>query len=64
MKTLVDTLPQENFARTHKSYIIALKRIKAIDGNMVIFDKIKEKIPIGVTYRDSFFALLNNKMFK
>lgn len=64
MKTLVDTLPQENFARTHKSYIIALKRIKAIDGNMVTFDKIKEKIPIGVTYRDSFFALLNNKMFK
>jgi DNA-binding LytR/AlgR family response regulator len=64
MKTLADTLPLEDFARTHKSYIIALKRIKAIDGNMVIFDKIKEKIPIGVTYRDSFFALLNNKMFK
>lgn len=64
MKTLAETLPQEDFARTHKSYIIALKRIKAIDGNMVIFDKIKEKIPIGVTYRDSFFALLNNKMFR
>jgi two-component system LytT family response regulator len=64
MKTLADSLPQEDFARTHKSYIIALKRIKAIDGNMVMFDKIKEKIPIGVTYRDSFFALLNNKMFK
>ncbi|QEM11312.1 LytR/AlgR family response regulator transcription factor [Mucilaginibacter rubeus] len=64
MKTLADSLPQEDFARTHKSYIIALKRIKAIDGNMVIFDKIKEKVPIGVTYRDGFFALLNNKMFK
>ncbi|SEO36347.1 DNA-binding response regulator, LytR/AlgR family [Mucilaginibacter gossypiicola] len=64
MKTLAETLPQEDFARTHKSYIIALKRIKAIDGNMVIFDKIKEKIPIGVTYRDGFFSLLNNKMFR
>ncbi|WP_114937008.1 LytR/AlgR family response regulator transcription factor [Mucilaginibacter endophyticus] len=64
MKTLADSLPQEDFARTHKSYIIALKRIKAIDGNMVIFDKLKEKVPIGVTYRDGFFALLNNKMFK
>lgn len=64
MKTLADNLPQNDFARTHKSYIIALKRIKSIDGNMVMFDKIKEKIPIGVTYRDSFFAQLNNKMFK
>lgn len=64
MKTLADNLPQQDFARTHKSYIIALKRIKSIDGNMVMFDKIKEKIPIGVTYRDSFFAQLNNKMFK
>ncbi|AYL96570.1 LytR/AlgR family response regulator transcription factor [Mucilaginibacter celer] len=64
MKTLADNLPQQDFARTHKSYIIALKRIKSIDGNMVMFDKIKEKIPIGVTYRESFFAQLNNKMFK
>lgn len=64
MKLLVDSLPKLDFARVHKSYIIALKKIKSIDGNMVIFAKIKEKIPIGVTYRESFFELLDNKLFR
>lgn len=64
MKSLSDGLPEGEFIRTHKSYIIAIKKIKSIDGNMILFDNISEKVPIGVTYRDSFFYMLNKTLYK
>lgn len=64
MKSLSDGLPEDEFIRTHKSYIIAIKKIKSIDGNMILFDNITEKVPIGVTYRDSFFYMLNKTLYK
>jgi DNA-binding LytR/AlgR family response regulator len=64
MKSLVDGLPEDEFIRTHKSYIIAIKKIKAVDGNMILFENIEEKVPIGVTYRDNFFYMLNKTLYK
>lgn len=64
LKLLMDSLPSSEFTRIHKSYIIAFNKIKMIDGNMVILHNIKEKIPIGVTFREDFFSLLANKIFK
>ena len=49
-------LPQNQFQRVHKSYIIALDKIKSIERNVVIVDN--ERIPIGKTYLDEFYQYI------
>ncbi len=56
--TLEELLPARGFCRIHKSYIIALAKIDKIDRNHVIINK--QRIPIGDTYRRSFFDLLKS----
>ena len=59
MKKMEDTLPSKSFVRVHKSYIIALDKIDSIERSRIqISDKI---IPVGDTYRDYFFKLIENK---
>ncbi len=62
MKEMEERLPSNNFFRCHKSFIVALDKIKAVDGNEIIFQELKDKVPIGATYRDSFFLILNPKI--
>lgn len=59
MKKMEDTLPERHFVRVHKSYIVALNKIDSIERSRIsIGDKI---IPIGDTYRDHFFKLIEDK---
>ncbi len=59
MKKMEENLPQSQFIRVHKSYIIALDKIETIQRNRI---SINEKIiPIGDTYRDEFFKLIEEK---
>ena len=65
IKDLQKELPVGDFFRIHRSYIVALDKIKAIDGNQVILDGIRDKkatVPIGGTYKNSFFSLLKKKI--
>ncbi|MEE9363545.1 MAG: LytTR family DNA-binding domain-containing protein [Cellulophaga sp.] len=50
-------LPQENFLRVHKSFIVALDKIKHIEGNQIIIES--HTIPIGQTYRNGISKLYN-----
>ncbi len=57
--TIVKILPDDNFVRVHKSYLVAIDKIKSIERNRIkIGDKI---IPISDTYKDTFFEKLKNK---
>ena len=59
MKTLEDILPKDRFMRVHKSYIVAVKSIEMIEGNM---PKIKqETIPIGGSYKNELLVRLSKK---
>lgn len=59
MKKMEDVLPEKHFVRVHKSYIVALNKIDSIERSRIfIGDKI---IPIGDTYRDQFFRLIEGK---
>ena len=54
MKSLEEKLPTSDFQRIHRSYIVNLERIEALQGNMV---EVKEKgkittLPVGKSYRD------------
>lgn len=50
MKNLEELLPKDRFIRVHRSFIIRIAGIKAIDRNRIIMDG--ANIPIGDTYRD------------
>ncbi|MFH6988889.1 LytR/AlgR family response regulator transcription factor [Flavobacterium collinsii] len=42
-------LPEKNFMRIHKSYIVALDKIETTDKDFVVIKN--EKLPIGITYK-------------
>ena len=57
MKGIVNRLPDEHFVRTHRSYIVNLDRIEALEDNSIL---ISEKyIPIGASYKEAFLDRLN-----
>src|SRR5471030_1942439 len=59
MKKMEDALPERHFIRVHKSYIVSLNKIDSIERSRIwIGDKI---IPVGDTYRDSFFKIVDGK---
>ena len=59
MKKMEDTLPDKHFIRVHKSYIVSLNKIDSIERSRIfIGDKI---IPVGDTYRDQFFKIIEGK---
>ncbi|KQB43549.1 LytR/AlgR family response regulator transcription factor [Flavobacterium aquidurense] len=42
-------LPEKNFMRIHKSYIVALDKIDTTDKDFVVIKN--EKLPVGITYK-------------
>lgn len=54
MKSLEEKLPSNTFLRIHRSYIVNLNRIEAVDGNSVeVMEKGKmQNLPVGKSYRD------------
>jgi len=48
-------LAQKKFLRVHKSFIVALDKIKHIEGNRIIIES--HTIPIGQTYKSSISKL-------
>ena len=62
MKDLEERLPVRYFMRIHRSYIIAVEKIVAIEGNTVALRNIKERILLGDTYRSSFLERMKDKI--
>ncbi len=60
MKSLEEKLPPGRFRRIHRSYIVSLDKITAVDGNMVeVMERGKPKLlSIGKNYRDELFELI------
>ncbi len=60
LKTMVDLLPSDSFMRIHKSFIINIHKIHAVDRNRVFMDK-KLYIPVGEQYKQNFNHFLEEK---
>ena len=56
LKKLEVDLPQSQFLRIHKSYIISKAKASTLEGNIVHIGK--EKIPIGASYREQVLKML------
>ncbi len=60
LKTITQKLPAREFVRVHRSYIVPISKIENVSKSKI---KITDKeIPIGVSYSDSFFAAMDNKI--
>lgn len=65
MKSLEDKLPLSKFKRIHRSYIVSIDKIHAVDGTSVdVYEKGQIKqLPIGKNYRDEILEIVNrNKL--
>ncbi|EWH14715.1 two-component system response regulator, LytR/AlgR family protein [Cellulophaga geojensis KL-A] len=51
-------LNEDSFLRVHKSFIVAINKIKFIEGNRILINE--HKIPIGQTYKSIVNRLYNN----
>lgn len=54
MKALQDKLPEEQFARVHRSYIVSMDKIRGIRHRLIQIED--EEIPIGQSYEENFLT--------
>ncbi|TRX71105.1 LytTR family DNA-binding domain-containing protein [Carboxylicivirga sp. M1479] len=62
MKKIADHLPEEQFMRVHRSYIVNLNKITCIERNRIVFDK--TFIPISDQYKEAFQIFLDERFLK
>ncbi len=60
MKNILEKLPSESFFRVHKSYIVSIDRIEMIENSRIVIGN--QRIPIGESYRTSFFNMINGNL--
>ncbi|MCW3467125.1 LytR/AlgR family response regulator transcription factor [Chitinophaga nivalis] len=62
MKDLEERLPKKYFFRVHKSYIVSVNKITAVEGNQIVLKNVKAEILLGETYKSGFFDLMKHKL--
>ena len=63
MTSVEQQLPKEHFLKVHKSYIVSVQQVKAIEGNEILIGQ--ARIPISRTLKDEVVnQILGNKLFK
>ncbi|MBB6270820.1 DNA-binding LytR/AlgR family response regulator [Pedobacter cryoconitis] len=61
LKDLSEQLYDKGFYRIHKSYLISLRFLTAIEGNAVRLLNFPSSIPIGEAYKQAFFDFVKSK---
>lgn len=62
MKELEERLPQKQFIRVHKSFIIPVTKISGIEGNVLRLKNVTSEIFIGDSYKTDLMELVKNKI--
>ncbi|MAU16592.1 MAG: DNA-binding response regulator [Muricauda sp.] len=55
-KEILDKLPTNQFVRVHKSFVVNISCIKTVQRNRIVINDMR--IPIGESYKSSFFSNL------
>lgn len=55
MKNMVDMLPQKEFVRIHRSYIIGLTKVARVRNKTVMIEG--KELPLSSSYEDAFMAM-------
>lgn len=59
LKKIEENLPQKEFIRVHKSYIVALRHISAIERSRIFIGE--AIIPVGDNYREGFYRIVGKE---
>lgn len=60
LKVIETDLPQDRFMRVHRSFIVNLSKIKAVDRNRIVINS-KTNIPVGDLYKEAFQHYVDKK---
>jgi two-component system, LytTR family, response regulator len=60
LKNLEELLPGEFFIRIHKSFIVAYKKVKLVQGDTLLMRN-NTSLPIGKMYKEDFYHLMGLK---
>ncbi|HMG15567.1 MAG TPA: LytTR family DNA-binding domain-containing protein [Saprospiraceae bacterium] len=62
MKSLEDKLDLRSFKRIHRSFIVNLDKVTAVNGNMVelYFKGQLKQLPVGKNYKDELLEIINH----
>lgn len=55
-KEILDKLPNHQFLRVHKSFVVNISCIRTVQRNRIVINDVR--IPIGESYKSSFFHML------
>jgi len=64
MKDLEERLPQKHFMRVHKSFIVAINKITAVEGSLIRLKNIQAEILLGETYKSGFYEIMKHKLMQ
>jgi len=59
MKNIEQKLSPKEFIRVHRSFIVLIDKIVAIDHNVLLLEDDKKEIPIGGSFKDELVKRLN-----
>lgn len=57
LKSLQDELPETQFLRVHRSFIVSLKNIELIERSQIIINK--QRITVSEQYKPKFLDFIN-----
>jgi len=57
LKAIHSKLPSAKFIRVHRSFIVSFEAIEKIERNRIIIGE--KRIPVGDSYKDDFYKLIN-----
>lgn len=60
MKSLEELLPEKNFIRVHRSFIVQGSKIRVVERNRIVFGK--QYIPISDSYKNKFQEFLSRRL--
>ncbi|AWK03600.1 DNA-binding response regulator [Flavobacterium crocinum] len=59
LKAIIQKLPETEFVRVHRSFIVPISKVSKIRNKIIYIDQ--TEIPISVSYEEAFFALFEGK---
>jgi DNA-binding LytR/AlgR family response regulator len=62
MRSLEEQLPAGSFLRIHKSYIVAIAKIRSLNGNEVTVGQ--TRIPVSKNHKDNLMKIIDGKLIR
>ncbi|HEV3412058.1 MAG TPA: LytTR family DNA-binding domain-containing protein [Puia sp.] len=62
MRSLEEQLPAGSFLRIHKSYIVAIGKIRSLNGNEVTVGQ--ARIPVSKNYKEELMKIIDSKLIR